>query len=80
MTRPSGAQISELHILTTRDDAGRHFTEWAEHYEALEQMGLVVIHRPTHAATGLTYDCSRWSVEVTAEGLGYVETYPELGN
>ena len=49
-------------------DAGRHFTEWSNHHEALEHLGLIVIRRPVHEATGIDYDCSHWSVEVTDEG------------
>lgn len=78
MSRPTDDQITELCILTTRDSSGRHFTEWSKHYDQLEEMGLVKIHRPVHAATGMDYDCSHWTVAVTDAGIAVVETNPEL--
>ncbi len=70
--------IRELCILTTRDEAGRHFTEWANHYEELEAAGLVKINRPIHQPTGIDYSQEYWSVEITPEGLEVVEANPEL--
>ena len=55
---------AELETLTTRDEAGRHFTEWSEHYEELESAGLIAIHRPIHAATGMSYGCDCWTLEI----------------
>jgi hypothetical protein len=78
MTNPSDNQISELCILTTRDEAGRHFTEWSEHFEALEEMGLIDINRPVHEATGIDYDQQYWTLEITEEGIAIVEANPEL--
>jgi hypothetical protein len=70
--------IRELCILTTRDDAGRHFTEWSEHYEVLESEGLIAIHRPVHGSTGIDYDLQYWSLELTEKGIALVEANPEL--
>lgn len=70
--------IRELCILTTRDTSGRHFTEWASHYEELEAAGLVTIHRPIHAATGIPYGPDSWRVEITPEGQDVVDANPEL--
>lgn len=70
--------IRELCIITTRDQAGRHFTEWAEHYEALEAAGWIRIDRPVHTATGIPYGMDSWSIEVTAEGQEVVDANPEL--
>lgn len=70
--------IRELCILTTRDASGRHFTEWAEHYESLEKLGLVAIDRPVHSATGISYSMDHWTVEVTEEGQDVVDVNPEL--
>ena len=78
MTKPNDNQIAELCILTTRDEAGRHFTEWSEHFEALEEMGLIEINRPVHNATGIDYDQQYWTLEVTEEGIAVVEANPEL--
>jgi hypothetical protein len=78
MTKPSDNQISELCILTTRDEAGRHFAEWSEHFEALEEMGLIDINRPVHEATGIDYDQQYWTLEITEEGIAIMEANPEL--
>ena len=78
MAKASDEQIAELCILTTKDEAGRHFTEWSIHYDALEQMGLITIDRPIHTATGLSYDCQYWTLEITEHGLAVVEANPEL--
>lgn len=70
--------IAELGRLTTRDEAGRHFTGWATHYETLEDAGLVAIDRPVHGPTGIPYDLEHWSIEVTDAGRELVEAHPEL--
>lgn len=68
-----------LSTLTTRDHAGRHFTE--RHTSAdladLESRGLITIGRPVHEPTGIPYGQEHWAVEVTAEGVGLVEANPE---
>jgi hypothetical protein len=71
-------QIRELCILATRDDAERHFTEWAVHWEELEKEGMIRVHRPIHEATGV--DCSQehWSVEITGDGQSVVDYNPHL--
>lgn len=61
-------QIRELSEMVTRDDSGRHFTEWSRHYETLEKLGLIEVFRPAHEQTGISYDCRSWSVEVTDAG------------
>jgi len=43
----------------------------------LEAEGLIVITRPVHQATGLSYDQQYWSVEATDEGQDLVDGYPE---
>ena len=70
--------IRELCVLTTRDEAGRHFTAWSEYYQTLEDAGLITIDRPVHAATGIGYSQEHWSVEATEEGRDVVEAHPEL--
>lgn len=69
--------IRELCILTTRDDAGRHFTQWARHWQALEQLGLIEIYRPRHEATGIQFDQEYWSAQLTDAGLDMVKAHPE---
>ena len=71
-------QIRELCILTTRDDAGHHFTAWSEHYEALEAAGLIEVHRPIHEATGIPYGQDEWTMQITDEGQYVVDSNPEL--
>jgi hypothetical protein len=68
--------LQVLSRLTTRDEAGRHFTQTVSHDDlaALEADGLIAIDRPAHAGTGLPYGEQEWSVEVTAAGLDLVET------
>lgn len=68
----------ELCIATTRDEAGRHFTEWMSHYEKLERLGLIKINRPVHPRTGMDYDCQYWTLEVTDKGQEVVDANPEL--
>ena len=70
--------IRELGIVTTRNEAGQHFTEWANHWEELEQAGLIEVRRPFHEATGVPYSQEYWSLEVTEEGQSLVDSYPEL--
>lgn len=77
-TKLTDEMIRELGLLTTRDEAGRHFTEWSNYYEELEALGLVEISRPIHEATGMSYDCQYWSILLTDEGLAVVEANPEL--
>lgn len=74
----SDSMICELYQLTTRDDAGRHFTEWACFMDELEELGLIEIHRPVHATTGMVYGCEHWTVQPTENGLAVIAANPEL--
>jgi hypothetical protein len=65
--------IEELCFATTRNEAGRHFTEWMKHYEELEEAGLVKIDRPVHRETGIPYDQQYWTIEVTEQGMFQVQ-------
>ena len=76
-TQPTDDQIRELCTICTRDDAGRHFTEWAD-WRPLEELGLISISRPVHDATGIPYDQQYWSVQITDEGQALVDNNPEL--
>lgn len=78
MTTLTDNMIKELCILTTRDEAGKHFTEWSDHYEALEEMGLVEINRPVHQPTGIPYGNTYWTLELTENGTEVVDQNPEL--
>ena len=52
--------------LTTRDDAGRHYSEWidADWLAQMEDAGLVRINRPVHEATGIPYSQEYHTLEV----------------
>lgn len=70
--------IRELCTITTCDEAGRHFTETSQHWEALEAEGLIDVFRPTHDATGIQYEASSWHVSVTPEGQALVDASEHL--
>lgn len=70
--------IRELCILCTRDQAGRHFTEWSRHWDSLEAAGMISVDRPVHDATGIPYSQEYYSLEVTADGQELVDANPEL--
>jgi len=73
-------KITILSAIVTRDSAGRHFTEkfTREDLDTLEADGLITITRPVHP-TGIPYDESYWSVEVTEAGIDLVDSNPEFG-
>jgi hypothetical protein len=75
MPNATDSQIEILCTITTRDEAGVHFTQKfeADDLSALESAGLIAIDRPIHKATGIAYGCDEWSVEVTQDGLDLVE-------
>lgn len=63
--------LRKLGELTTRDEAGVHFTrrysrEWLDR---MEEAGMIRIHKPVHPATKLEYSEEYWSAEVTLEGI-----------
>lgn len=63
--------LQKLGEITTRDEAGTHFTqiysdEWLD---KMESNGLITINRPIHEPTGIAYSQEYWSVEVTHEGI-----------
>ncbi|MHB9044169.1 hypothetical protein [Acidithiobacillus sp.] len=64
-----------LSRITTRDEAGKHFTEvyMADDLAELEERGLITIDRPVHEFTGIPYSQESWSVEVTDAGAEIVE-------
>ena len=66
--------------LTTKDDAGRHFTathstDWVDKMEAA---GYITIDRPVHRATGIPYSQEHWTVEVAAEVADWFDSDGEL--
>lgn len=75
----TSAKLRLLSTLTTRDSAGRHFTERVNDAELaeLETAGLIEISRPVHEATGIPYDRQHWAVQVTEYGVALLEANPE---
>jgi hypothetical protein len=67
------AMIAELATLTTRNEAGRHFTEFSGYWSELEAEGLIEINRPVHDATGIAYSQEHWTLAPTDEGIAEVE-------
>lgn len=76
-------QVRKVYLMSTRDLAGRHFTERykPEVLEELERLGLIAIYRPPIARHQRHLDrASRerfWEVEVTQAGLDLLEEHPE---
>lgn len=77
MTTEQKVQI--LAVLSTRDEAGKHFTEVydGDDLAELEEKGLIEIGRPVHEATGIAYSQEHWTVAVTQDGIDLVEANPE---
>jgi hypothetical protein len=77
MTTEQKVQI--LAVITTRDEAGKHFTEVydGDDLAELEEKGLIEISRPVHEATGIAYSQEHWGVQVTDDGMALVEAHPE---
>jgi len=68
-------KLKVLGEITTRNDAGRHFTEVysARDLSELEDLGYIAVRRPVHEATGLHYSMEHWTVHVTDAGLEHLE-------
>ena len=71
------AMAAVLGQLTTRDEAGTHFTEYtsADNLQWLEDSGLIEITRPVHESSGIAYEQKYWSVNVTDDGIAFIEQY-----
>lgn len=73
--------IRKLGEITTRDEAGTHFTQKysADWLKKMEDAGLVEITKPVHEATGIQYSEEFWTVSVTEKGvdLGEVHAWGE---
>lgn len=70
--------IRELCTLTTRDEGGRHFTQFSDYYVELESAGLITINRPVHQPTGIPYGHEHWTLEVTEAGQALVDDRIDL--
>jgi hypothetical protein len=67
--------FTELANLTTRDEAGQHFTEWSMHFVKLQSAGLINITMPVHSKTGMAYDSKHWTMGITEFGERVVKAY-----
>jgi predicted dehydrogenase len=78
MAMTTEQQVSILAVITTSDEAGKHFAEVYDHADLteLEADGLLTISRSVHA-TGIAYSQEYWSVQVTEDGIELVEANPE---
>lgn len=79
MTMTTEQQVEILAVITTTNEAGRHFAEVYDYGDLmeLEDEGLLEITRPVHEATGIQYSQEYWSVEVAQAGIDLVEANPE---
>lgn len=77
-TKISEDAIRDLCNISTRDNAGRHFTEFSNHWRELEDAGLIMINRPVHI-TGTPYSQEYWTIDdITHAGQDLVDANPEL--
>lgn len=60
-----------LGMITTRDEAGTHFTYlYGDKFlNRMEKAGFIKITRPIHEPTGIAYGQEEWTVEVTPAGI-----------
>lgn len=74
-TEITTTQLTILATTTTRDEAGRHFTQTVDpdDLEALEAAGLVDIERPVHEATGISFSQEYWHFGLTEAGQAAVD-------
>lgn len=80
MTMTTEQQVEILAVITTTNEAGRHFAEVYDYGDLmeLEDEGLLEITRPVHGQTGIWRAQEHWSVEVTEAGIDLVEANPEF--
>lgn len=65
--------------LCTRNEAGRHFYEFAEcDLGKMEEAGLIRIHRPIHHPTGIPYSREYHSIEVNPLVATWFDNYGNL--
>jgi hypothetical protein len=67
--------FTELATLTTRDEAGQHFTSLSKHFIELQSAGLIHIAMPVHPKTGIVYDREHWTMSITELGERLVGVY-----
>jgi hypothetical protein len=72
-------KVNILAVITTTNEAGKHFTEVydGDDIAELEEEGLIEINRPVHSSTGISYSQEHWTVAVTQDGIDLVEANPE---
>lgn len=69
--------IRKLGRITTRDEAGTHFTQKCDRdwLDKMEAAGLLEITKPVHEATGIQYSEEFWTVAVTEKGVELGEAH-----
>ena len=72
-------KVRILSNLSTRDEAGRHFTSRfnSDDIASLEAEGLIEVSRPIHEPTGIPYGEEYYSVSITEDGVELVDANPE---
>ena len=72
-------KVRILSDLSTRDEAGRHFTSRfnSDDIASLEAEGLIAVSRPIHEPTGIPYGEEYYSVSITEDGVELVDANPE---
>lgn len=71
-------KVRILSDLSTRDEAGRHFTNRfnSDDIASLEAEGLIEVSRPIHEPTGIPYGEEYYSVSITEDGLSWSTRIP----
>lgn len=69
--------IRKLGEITTRDEAGTHFTQKhsADWLKRMSDAGLVEITKPVHEGSGVQYSSEYWTVAVTKKGVELGEAH-----
>ncbi len=72
-------QVAILSRITTRDEAGTHFSALYDDadLDSLVADGYLHIERPTHGATGIPYSVEFATCTVTADGMALIDANPE---
>jgi hypothetical protein len=65
--------LATLATISTRDEAGVHFTQACPLWQELEERGWITVYRPVHDITSLPYGQEEWTCNLTEEGLQALE-------
>jgi DNA-binding PadR family transcriptional regulator len=70
--------LAALAVISTRDEAGRHFTKSCPLWQELEEEGLIAVYRPVHEYTGIAYGQEEWTCEITEQGIEALEDLEDV--